>query len=105
MGLRAPGGAGWEKAKVGRRGIVRRASAPGGGSGGGPEERTARVGPAARTAQAALGGPAGAALVGPAVVTLADVAPEAVRWLWRGRVPLGKLTVLDGDPGVGKSTL
>jgi RecA-family ATPase len=42
---------------------------------------------------------------GPAVVALADVAPAAVRWLWRGRVPLGKLTVLDGDPGVGKSTL
>lgn len=26
-------------------------------------------------------------------------------WLWTGRVPLGKLTVLDGDPGLGKSTL
>lgn len=36
---------------------------------------------------------------------LADVAPERVRWLWPGRVPLGKLTVLDGDPALGKSTL
>jgi hypothetical protein len=26
-------------------------------------------------------------------------------WLWRGRIPLGKLTVLDDDPGVGKSSV
>jgi hypothetical protein len=36
---------------------------------------------------------------------LSDVAPEALRWLWPGRVPAGKITVLDGDPGLGKSTL
>jgi putative DNA primase/helicase len=35
---------------------------------------------------------------------LSTVAPEAVHWLWRDRIPLGKLTVLDGDPGLGKST-
>ena len=35
----------------------------------------------------------------------ADIRPEAVRWLWTGRVPAGTLTVLDGDPGKGKSTL
>ncbi len=34
-----------------------------------------------------------------------DVAPERVEWLWPGRVPFGKLVVLDGDPGLGKSTL
>jgi predicted ATP-dependent serine protease len=28
-----------------------------------------------------------------------------LRWLWPGRIPAGKLTVLDGDPGLGKSTL
>src|SRR5436853_811651 len=39
------------------------------------------------------------------VLRLAEVAPRTVRWLWPGRVPLGKLTVLDGDPGVGKSTV
>jgi hypothetical protein len=38
-------------------------------------------------------------------VCLADVASERVRWLWPRRVPLGKVTVLDGDPGLGKSTL
>src|SRR5207249_2375561 len=35
----------------------------------------------------------------------ADVGPEAVRWLWPGYLPLGKLVVLDGDPELGKSTV
>jgi hypothetical protein len=38
-------------------------------------------------------------------VRLSDVQPEFVRWLWPGRIPLGKPTVLDGDPDNGKSTL
>jgi hypothetical protein len=42
---------------------------------------------------------------GPVVVRVADVEPERVRWLWPARIPLSKLTVLDGDPAVGKSTL
>ena len=42
---------------------------------------------------------------GPRVVSLADVEPERVSWLWDGYLPLGKLVVLDGDPGVGKSTV
>lgn len=37
-------------------------------------------------------------------VLLSSVAPESVEWLWDGRIPCGKLTVLDGDPGLGKST-
>jgi hypothetical protein len=28
-----------------------------------------------------------------------------VRWLWPGRIPLGELTILAGDPGLGKSLL
>jgi hypothetical protein len=39
------------------------------------------------------------------VPSLAEVAPEAVEWLWSGRLPFGKLAVLDGNPGTGKSTL
>jgi hypothetical protein len=39
------------------------------------------------------------------VVCLADVAPERVDWLWPGRIPRGKLVILEGDPKVGKSTL
>src|SRR4051812_25340935 len=47
-----------------------------------------------------------ASLVRPStVVRLADVFPEKVAWLWPGRIPAGKITVLDGDPGLGKSTL
>ncbi|HSY64927.1 MAG TPA: AAA family ATPase [Terriglobales bacterium] len=32
-----------------------------------------------------------------------EIKPESVRWLWPGRIPLGKLTLLIGDPGLGKS--
>jgi hypothetical protein len=39
------------------------------------------------------------------LVNVADVERERVSWLWPGRIPLGKVTVLDGDPGQGKSTL
>lgn len=41
----------------------------------------------------------------PALVRVADVEPENVDWLWRPYIPIGKLTLLDGDPGVGKSWL
>lgn len=37
--------------------------------------------------------------------TLADVEPEAIDWLWRGRIARGKVTMLVGDPGDGKSYL
>ena len=40
-----------------------------------------------------------------AVTTLSNVTPEQVKWLWPGRLPLGKVITLDGDPGKGKSTL
>ena len=41
----------------------------------------------------------------PIVVKLADVQPEEVTWFWPGRIPMGKLTVIAGDPGLGKSFL
>lgn len=34
-----------------------------------------------------------------------DVALEPLEWLWPNRVPLGKVTLLAGDPGLGKSFL
>jgi len=37
------------------------------------------------------------------ITTMRDVTPSRVEWLWEKRVPRGKLTVLAGDPGVGKS--
>ena len=39
----------------------------------------------------------------PVLVRVSDVEREEVAWLWEGRIPLGKLTLLEGDPGVGKS--
>jgi hypothetical protein len=41
----------------------------------------------------------------PVVKVLAAVAPAAVAWLSPGRLAAGKLTLLEGDPGLGKSTL
>jgi putative DNA primase/helicase len=41
----------------------------------------------------------------PVVVRLADVKPEPVAWLWPGRIAVGKLTLIAGDPGLGKSFL
>src|SRR5215212_3292730 len=39
------------------------------------------------------------------VVRLGQVDAEPVQWLSPGRLAAGKITVLDGDPGLGKSTL
>lgn len=36
---------------------------------------------------------------------LSDITSEPLHWLWEKRIPLGKLTTLDGDPGLGKSLL
>src|ERR1700729_3916589 len=36
---------------------------------------------------------------------LGDVASRSVDWLWPGRLALGKLAILEGDPGLGKSFL
>lgn len=37
--------------------------------------------------------------------TLDTVEPTSVRWLWKPYVPLGKVTILAGAPGLGKSQL
>lgn len=33
-----------------------------------------------------------------------NIAPKPVDWLWYPYIPFGKLTVIQGDPGEGKST-
>lgn len=44
--------------------------------------------------------------VGGMSVVMADqVTIRSIEWVWRGWVPLGAVTVLDGNPDVGKSTL
>jgi hypothetical protein len=39
------------------------------------------------------------------IVCMADVEAEDVTWLWTPYIPIGKLTILEGDPGIGKSWL
>jgi len=36
---------------------------------------------------------------------LSNIKSEQLNWLWEKRIPRGKLTMLDGDPGLGKSLL
>ena len=38
-------------------------------------------------------------------IRMSDLKPEPVDWIWVGRIPVGEITLLDGDPGLGKSTL
>lgn len=40
---------------------------------------------------------------GAVVVRVADVKPEPIAWLWAGRIALGKVSLISGDPGLGKS--
>lgn len=39
----------------------------------------------------------------PVLACMADVKPEKVKWLFDGRIPLGRLSLLVGRPGEGKS--
>lgn len=41
----------------------------------------------------------------PDLLRLSDVQAQPVSWLWEPYIPLGMLTVLSGDPGVGKTFL
>jgi len=39
------------------------------------------------------------------LVPASSVRPRQVSWLWKERIPLSELTLLVGEPGVGKTTL
>lgn len=41
----------------------------------------------------------------PMLLRMSDVQPSTVRWLWPGRIPMGRMTLLVGRPGEGKSFL
>jgi len=43
------------------------------------------------------------ALPGAVLRRVSDIAAQELAWLWPGRIPLGKMTLLAGDPGLGKS--
>jgi hypothetical protein len=36
-------------------------------------------------------------------VLASELTPKQVQWLWKNRIPLGKVTIFDGDPDLGKS--
>jgi putative DNA primase/helicase len=41
----------------------------------------------------------------PLLVPAANFEPSEINWLWRGFIPAGKLSIIAGAPGVGKTTL
>lgn len=41
----------------------------------------------------------------PRILTMSDVQPKRIEWLWEGRLALGRLSLLAGRPGLGKSFL
>lgn len=43
--------------------------------------------------------------IGPRTVQMSTIKPTQLKWLWPDRLPLGKLCLLVGDPGLGKSML
>lgn len=45
----------------------------------------------------------GTSVASPHFVPLSTIEEEAVRWLWHPYLPLGKLVLIGGDPGIGKS--
>jgi len=41
----------------------------------------------------------------PLIITMDQIKAEKVDWLWTNRIPMGRLTLIDGDPAAGKSWL
>ena len=39
------------------------------------------------------------------IISMDEVAVEEVEWLWYPYIPFGKLTIIHGDGGEGKTTL
>ena len=38
------------------------------------------------------------------LIRMSDIQPEEVNWLWYPYIPFGKLTIIQGDSGEGKTT-
>lgn len=39
------------------------------------------------------------------IINMEDVEATEVKWLWYSYIPYGKITIIQGDPGEGKTTL
>ena len=39
------------------------------------------------------------------IINMQDVEAKEVKWLWYPYIPYGKITIIQGDPGEGKTTL
>ena len=39
------------------------------------------------------------------LISMSEINAEKVQWLWYPYIPLGKLTILQGDPGEGKGSV
>ena len=38
------------------------------------------------------------------LIRMSDIASEQVNWLWYPYIPFGKVTIIQGDPGEGKTS-
>jgi len=45
------------------------------------------------------------AIGSPDLLNLSSVTPTTIDWLWPNRIPVGKVSLLAGDPGLGKSLI
>ena len=39
------------------------------------------------------------------ILTIEEIESESVRWLWRPYIALGKICLVQGDPGIGNYEL
>ena len=39
------------------------------------------------------------------IINMVDIQSQEIKWLWYPFIPYGKLTIIQGDPGDGKTTL
>jgi hypothetical protein len=44
-----------------------------------------------------------AKLIAPVLTRMSDVVRRPVDWLWDSIIAIGKITIISGDPGLGKS--
>lgn len=38
------------------------------------------------------------------IISMENIQVEEVQWLWKPYIPYGKLTIIEGDPGEGKTS-